>query len=267
MSTFANQVVLITGAGSGIGRRLAQMMSAEGAAIAAVDLTAEPLESLGKDLGSARYGWAIADVTNVNSLRQAVPDLENRVGPVDRLIANAGIGRETSALSFHAEDVEAQIRVNLIGVANSIDAVLPGMLARGRGHIVGMSSLASYRGLPKMAGYCAAKAGVNSLLEGMRIELKPRGIRVSIICPGWIRTPLTSDIKVPQPYMMELEYATGRIIDAIRSEKEFFAFPGPARRRVRLLRWLPSRMSDWMVIQVVKRLTARQGDQTRPLVA
>jgi NAD(P)-dependent dehydrogenase (short-subunit alcohol dehydrogenase family) len=267
MSEFGNQTILITGAGSGIGRRLSQMFAAEGAAIAAVDLKPEPLESLGKELGYARYGWAIADVTDVNSLRQSVRDLESRVGPVDRLMANAGIGRETSALDFHAEDVEAQIRVNLIGVANSIDAVLPGMLERGKGHIIGMSSLASYRGLPKMAGYCAAKAGVNSLLEGIRIELKPRGIRVSIICPGWIRTPLTSDIKVPQPYMMDLDYAAQRILEAIRTEREFFAFPGPARRRVRLLRWLPSRMSDWMVIQVVKRLTARQGDQTRPLVA
>jgi NAD(P)-dependent dehydrogenase (short-subunit alcohol dehydrogenase family) len=254
---FANQTIFITGAGSGIGRKLSLMLAAEGATIAAVDLKPEPLESLGKELGSARYAWAIADVTDVNALRQAVKELETRVGPIDRLIANAGIGRETSALNFRAEDVEAQIRVNLIGVANSIDAVLPGMLARGKGHIIGMSSLASYRGLPKMAGYCAAKAGVNSLLEGMRIELKTRGIRVSIICPGWIRTPLTSDIKVPQPFMMELDYAAGRILEAIRAEREFFAFPGPARRRVRLLRWLPSRMSDWLVVQVVKRLTVQ----------
>jgi NAD(P)-dependent dehydrogenase (short-subunit alcohol dehydrogenase family) len=254
MSGFTNQTVFITGAGSGIGRQLAIRLASEGAAIAAVDLKSEPLESLGKELGSARYAWAIADVTDVDALRQAVKELETRVGPVDRLIANAGIGRETSALNFRAEDVEAQIRVNLIGVANSVDAVLPGMLARGSGQIVGISSLAAYRGLPKMAGYCAAKAGVNGLLEALRIELRPRGIRVSIICPGWIRTPLTADIKVPQPFMMDLDYAVGRIVVAIRAEKEFFAFPGQSRRRMQLLRWLPSGLSDWLVLQVVKRL-------------
>jgi NAD(P)-dependent dehydrogenase (short-subunit alcohol dehydrogenase family) len=257
MSEFSNQTIFITGAGSGIGRNLALLLAAEGAAIIAVDLKPEPLESLGKELGSAKYAWAIADVTDVNSLRRAVKELENNIGPTDRLIANAGIGRETSALDFHAEDVEAQIKVNLIGVANSIDAVLPGMLARGKGHIVGISSLASYRGLPKMAGYCAAKAGVNGLLESMRIELKPRGIKVSIICPGWIRTPLTENIKVPQPFMMELDYAAGRIVEAIRAEKLYFAFPGPARRRISFLSMLPSRMGDSLVLRVVKRLAQK----------
>jgi len=256
MPAFANQVVFITGAGSGIGRQLALALAAEGAAILAVDLKPEPLEALGKYLGDARYAWAIADVTDITGLRSVVKDLERKMGPVDILIANAGIGRDTSALNFHAEDVEAQIKVNLIGVANSIDAVLPGMLARNRGHIVAMSSLASYRGLPKMSGYCAAKAGVNGLLEGMRIELRPKGIHVSIVCPGWIRTPLTANIKVPQPYMMDVEYATQRIVEAIRAKKEFFAFPGPARRRMRLLRWLPSRLSDWLVVRVVRRMSA-----------
>jgi short-subunit dehydrogenase len=92
------------------------------------------------------------------------------------------------------------------------------------------------------------------LVESLRIELRPRGIRVSIICPGWIRTPLTAEIKVPQPFMMDLDYAAGRIVEAIRAEKEFFAFPGQSRRRMRLLRWLPSGLSDWLVLQVVKRL-------------
>ena len=257
MAAFVNQVVFITGAGSGLGRQLALIFAAEGAAIVAVDLKADSLEALGKDLSGARYAWSVADVTDVAALRTAVKDLEQRVGPIDLLIANAGIGCGTSALDFHAEDVEAQVRVNLIGVANSIDAVLPGMLARGRGHIVGMSSLASYRGLPRMAGYCATKSGVNGLLEALRVELRTSGIHVSIICPGWIRTPLTADIDVPQPYMMDVDFAARRIIEAIRKKREFLAFPGPAARRMRLLRWLPSRLSDWLLVQVVRRMTAK----------
>jgi short-subunit dehydrogenase len=257
MSSFANQIAFITGAGSGLGRQLALTLDAEGAALLAVDLKADPLETLGKELAGKRYAWAVADVTKVQAIRAAVKDLENRLGPVDLLIANAGIGRDTSAASFRAEDVEAMVKVNLIGVANSIDAVLPGMLARGRGHIVGISSLASYRGLPKMAGYCATKAGVNGLLEGLRIELRPRGIHVSIICPGWIRTPLTADIDVPQPFMMEVDYAARKIVDAIRRRKEFFAFPRPSVRRMRLLKWLPSRLSDWLTVQAVRRLTKK----------
>jgi len=252
--SFANQTVLITGAGSGLGRQFSLILAGEGASILGIDRAPEGLESLGKELAGKRYAWAVADVTDLNRLRAAVKDLEQRIGPADLLIANAGIGRDTSALDFHAEAVEAQVKVNLIGVANSIDAVLPGMLARGRGQIVGMSSLASYRGLPKMAGYCATKSAVNALLEGLRIELKPKGIDVTIICPGWIRTPLTANIGVPQPFMMEVDDAAKQIVEAIRQKRLFFAFPGPAVRRVRLLRWLPSGLSDWLVLRTVRRL-------------
>lgn len=255
MASFASQTVFITGAGSGLGRQLALTLARDGAAIAAVDLKSDGLESLGKQLAGKPYVWTLADVTDVNAMRAAVKELEKRQGPIGILIANAGIGRDTSALNLRAEDVEAQVKVNLIGVANSIDAVLPSMLARNRGHLVGISSLASYRGLPKMAGYCAAKAGVNALLEAFRVELRPHGIHVTIICPGWIRTPLTADIKVPQPFIMDVDYAAERIVDAIRRKNEFFAFPGPGLRRVRLLKWLPSRMSDWLLEQTVRRMT------------
>src|SRR5262249_33481690 len=146
--------------------------------------------------------WAVADVTNRPALCEAVAKVADRLGPIDLLFANAGIGRETSALAFRAEDIEAQVRVNLIGVANNAEGVLPSMLQRRQGHLVAISSLASYRGLPRMAGYCATKAGVNALLDSLRIELKPQGIAVTTICPGWIRTPLTDNIPVPKPYLM-----------------------------------------------------------------
>src|SRR5262249_60986560 len=136
-----------------------------------------------------------------------------------------GIGRETSALGFRAEDVEAQVRVNLVGVANSVEAVLPGMIGRKAGHLVAISSLASYRGLPKMAGYCASKAGVNALMEALRFELRPHGVAVTTVCPGWIRTPLTANINVPHLYMMEVGDAARRIVEAARQRPSFGAFP------------------------------------------
>src|SRR5947209_64938 len=124
--SFTNRVVLITGAASGLGRQLALNLAGEGAVLAALDLNAAPLETLAGELQGRRLAWAAADVTDLPALRRAVAELEQKLGPVDLLIASAGIGRETSALDFHAEDVEAIVRVNLIGVANSIDAVLPG---------------------------------------------------------------------------------------------------------------------------------------------
>jgi short-subunit dehydrogenase len=257
MNSFANQVACITGAANGLGRQLALTLSAQGAAVVAVDLKPEPLASLGEELKGKHFAWAIADVTDLSALRTAIKELEQRQGPIDLLIANAGIGRETSALNFHAEDVEAQVRVNLIGVANSIDAVLPGMLQRHRGHLVAISSLASYHGLPKMAGYCAAKAGVNALLDGLRVELRHQGIAVTTVCPGWIRTALTANINVPHLYLMEVDYAARRIVEAIRRKKPFIAFPAATRRRVRLLSWLPCPLGDWLTIRAMQRYGQR----------
>jgi NAD(P)-dependent dehydrogenase (short-subunit alcohol dehydrogenase family) len=252
MNSFANRVVLITGAASGLGRQLAVTLAGEGAVIAAVDLAPEPLAQLEADLGGKRVASAVADVTDRAAHLAAAADLAQRLGPVDVLIACAGIGLETGADPFRAADVEAQIRVNLIGVANSIEAVLPGMLERGRGHLVGISSLASYRGLPRMAGYCASKAGLNALLDALRLEVQPRGVAVTTVCPGWIRTPLTANIRVPQPYLMEVEDAARHIVEVVRQRRPFVAFPPPAARRVGLLRWLPCGVSDWALRRLLR---------------
>jgi NAD(P)-dependent dehydrogenase (short-subunit alcohol dehydrogenase family) len=247
MSAFANRVALVTGAGSGIGRQLALDLTRAGAAVAALDLTPEPLTALGQELAGKRFAWALGDVTERDSVGKAVAQLEESLGPIDLLIANAGIGRETSALQFKAADFEAQIRVNLIGVANSIEAVLPGMIQRRSGHLVAMSSLASYHGLPFMAGYCASKAGVNAMMDGLRVELQPLGIAVTTLCPGWIRTPLTQHSDFAKFDMLEVADATRLMLDAIRRRRPFYAFPGHGVRRVRLLKWLPTSWGDWLV--------------------
>jgi NAD(P)-dependent dehydrogenase (short-subunit alcohol dehydrogenase family) len=245
--SFANQVVLITGAASGIGRQLALDLAGEGAAVAALDLHAEPLQALAADLAGKPFAWAVADVTDREALRPAVAQLAQRLGPVDILIASAGVGCKTSALEFRPEDIETLVRVNLLGVANSIGAVLPGMLARKRGHLAALSSLASYRGLPNMAGYCASKAGLSALLDSLRVELKPEGIAVTTVCPGWVRTPMTAKIDTPMPGILEVEDAARRILDAIRRRKAHVAFPPSSAIRVRLLRWLPAGLSDWLI--------------------
>ena len=250
------RVALITGAGRGIGRALALELARAGYAIAGVDLQAEGLAELEHALrgAGAPVATATADVVDAEGLRQVVGTLEERLGGTDLLIANAGIGRENPAVGFSAADFEAQIRVNLIGVANSVAAVLPGMLQRGRGHLVAISSLASYRGLPLMAGYCASKSGVNALLEALRVELRPRGVFTTTICPGWIRTAMTSNLRMPVPRMLELDDAARRIVRAIRRRVPFYAFPRGDAWQVRLLRWLPARVSDWMIGRLLRKL-------------
>jgi short-subunit dehydrogenase len=259
MPAFDNQVVLITGAGSGIGRQLALTLAGEGAAIGTIDLSMEPLAKLAAEVPRAKVAWAVADVTDRSALRAAAAQIQERLGPVDVLIANAGIGRETSALALNVDDIEAQIRVNLLGVVNSIDAVLPGMLERRRGHVVAISSLASARGIPGLAGYCASKAGVNALLDAFRVELQPCGIHVTTICPAWIRTPLTANAAVPPSELLPVDEAARRIVRAIRKRKLLYAFPPRNARRMSLVRLLPVRLSDWFIIHMMRKVTKKQG--------
>ena len=264
------RVALITGAGGGLGKALALELARTrhlsigtdlrpafpGCAIAGVDLRPEGLAELEGELAAvgARAATATADVTDADGLRTAVAALEERLGEIELLIANAGIGRENSALAFSAADFEAQVRVNLLGVANSVAAVLPGMLRRGRGHLVAISSLASFRGLPLMAGYCASKAGVNALMDALRVELRPRGIFATTICPGWIRTPLTAGLNIPPRQLLEPAEAARRIVRAIRRRAVLYAFPASAAWQIRLVRWLPARLSDWLVARLMRRL-------------
>jgi short-subunit dehydrogenase len=247
MNEFTNQVALITGAGSGIGRQLALDLAQEGAAVGLLDLKAEPLDSVAAELAGKRFACAVADVTDRDSLGKAIVQLEGQLGPIDLLFASAGIGMETSALNFRAADIEALIKVNLLGVANSIEAVLPGMIKRRRGHLVGISSLASYRGLPLMAGYCASKAGLNAMLDALRVELYRYNVHVSTVCPGWVRTPMTANVQLALRNLMDVSEASRRILGAVRKKRPFYAFPWNTVRHVRLLAWLPPSWGDWLI--------------------
>jgi NAD(P)-dependent dehydrogenase (short-subunit alcohol dehydrogenase family) len=246
MASFHNRMVLITGAGSGIGRQLALTLAGEGARIGAIDLQREGLERLETDLAGRACVTAVADVTDRKALRTAVAQVEAAAGPTDVLIASAGLGRATPAQPFSADEVSALIEVNLIGVVNSIAAVLEGMQQRRAGHLVAISSLASYRGLPLMAGYCASKAGVNALMDSLRVELKPLGITCTTICPGWIRTPMTAPLDLPSHMLLDVEQAVAHMVRAIRGRRPFLAFPSQGVWQCRLLRYLPRHLSDWL---------------------
>jgi short-subunit dehydrogenase len=253
-------VAMITGAGSGIGRALARLLAREGYAIAAIDRVEEGLRSLEAELNAEqkRCAWSVADVTDAAGLAQATRDLEVKLGPIDLMIANAGIGIETSGLSYSAEDMAKVINVNLIGVSNSIAAVLPGMLERGRGHIVGISSVASYRGLPRMLGYSASKAGVNAIMDGLRVEVNPLGIHVTTICPCWIRTPMTANISGHLDGILEVDDAVREIAWAIRTRQIFFTFPRSMRWTMRILTWLPRSWQDWYLRRRMRRIMIKK---------
>jgi short-subunit dehydrogenase len=237
---------MITGASSGIGRALAVELAKRGARLGLVARRAEALAGVAQSI-EANGGLAFvlpADVRNADSLRLAAEQLRGQVGQVDVLIANAGIGPTRDASGLDPTEVSDVININVVGAVNSVAAVVPQMLARGQGHLVAISSLAAYRGLPKSAAYCASKAALSSFFESLRLDLEPKGIAVTIIHPGFIKTPLTSGRDAQMPFLMELDDAVKKIVRAIEKRKKSYAFPWQLATIVRAGMVMPIWMYD-----------------------
>ena len=146
------------------------------------------------------------------------------------------------------------LNVNLLGVSNSIGAVLPGMIERRRGHLVGISSLASFRGMPRMLAYSASKAGVNAIFDGLRVELHSVGITVTTVCPGWVRTPMTDQLAGKLSQLMDVESAAHEVAYAIRKKLVFHAFPRVMSWTLRILTALPRSWQDRLMRRVMHRV-------------
>jgi NADP-dependent 3-hydroxy acid dehydrogenase YdfG len=190
---------------------------------------------------------AAADVADRTALRSAIAALESRLGPTDVMVANAGFGAPTRIDPLNTHDVEQTIRVNILGVIYSIEAVLPGMIARGQGQVVAISSLAAYKGLPGESAYCASKAAVNSYMEGMRIALRSKGVVVTTVCPGFVETPMTT-MNSAMPFLISADAAARRIARLIVRRKGGVArFPLP----MSLLMSLIARLPDAIVARLV----------------
>lgn len=237
----------LTGASSGIGRSLARRLAAAGERVALVARRMELLESLAAEIeGSGGRALAIrCDVTDREQVRAAVREAESALGPLDRLIANAGAAEVTRVAAFDAEHVERQLRLNVLGAVYGIEAVLPGMLARRSGHLVAVSSLAGYRGVPGAAAYSASKAALSNLMESLRVDLRGSGVAVTLIVPGFVRTkPSQKAKKKNRPFRMGVEPASERIHRAIEARVAVCAFPLPLVALAWLGRALPAGLYD-----------------------
>src|SRR5205085_3625965 len=187
-----------------------------------------------------------ADVRDARSVRAAADRLRQKFGKIDVLIANAGVGATTDATELDTAEVANLMSVNVLGAVNGVAAVLPEMVARGSGQLVAISSLSAYRGLRKSAAYCSSKAAISAFFESVRIDLIGRGVDVTIIHPGFIKTPLTAGRKAKMPFLMELDYAIGKIIPAIKKRKKSYAFPWQLATLVRAGMIMPNFMYDWI---------------------
>ena len=232
-------VAWITGASSGIGLALAEALLCQGWRVGVTARREAELQAL-----AARFpGQAIvapADVTDAEAVTLAARHIEKEAGaPVVRAIFNAGAYKRDTADSFSAARFRGLIDLNLIGAANGIEAVMPGMIARRRGQIALISSLAGLAGLPGSVGYSASKAAMIAMAEALKLDLDGYGVAISVVCPGFVKTPLTAENRFPMPFLMEVDDAARDILRGLDGGRFFIAFPRGLALPLRLLRSLP----------------------------
>ena len=252
MISYANQVVLITGAAGAIGRQLALQFAQRAASLGLIDLADEPLRQLIAELrqtgASGKLAYVACDITDRPAMHDAVKHLEAELGTTDVIIANAGIALNNPIKGFSAEVFQKQITVNLIGMANTLEPIIPDLIERRRGHIVALSSLASYRGLPHMAGYCASKAGVSAFMDSLRVELKQYDIRCTTICPSYIKSQMNAMLGVPTPGILTPEDAVRRMMPGIEKQKPHIAFPFVNHALLAMSQLFPTWLSDYLTL-------------------
>ena len=239
-------VCFITGASSGLGMGLAVKLAREGYAVGVSARRGSLLEAVALQIREAggRAGVYPCDVAERDQVLEAIRRCEGELGAVDLLVANAGLSVNTRVDSFDVDAVERVIRVNLLGAVYATEGVLPGMLRRGRGHLVAVSSLAGFAGLPMSAAYSASKGGMINFFESLRIDLRGSGVDVTVISPGFVRTPMTDHNRHAMPFLMDLEPAVEEMARAIRKRKKSLAFPRPLAMVVWGARILPRPLYD-----------------------
>jgi short-subunit dehydrogenase len=240
MYDWASSRVWVTGASAGIGAALARALVARGARVAITarrrDLLDEiahlPAEASAK-AGADRSRVLVvpADVTDRAAVTAAARAIEEAWGGIDLAVFNAG--------GLVDDDFVATMALNYFSIVYGIEAVVPGMLARGRGHIAAVASLAGYRPAPVRTEYGASKAAAIFLLDGLRFKLEPQGVRVTVINPGFVRTPLTSRNNFTMPFLLEADDAAERIVKGLERGKREIHFPAPMSWAAKVLRVLP----------------------------
>lgn len=241
--------VVITGASSGIGRALAIRYAKKADELHLIARRNEELSSLAKEIkrdGLKVKTYAI-DVTEFGALREVCLSICSTSEKIELLIANAGVSSEHRAELYDFWDFKKIIDTNLLGVAAIFDIFAEKMIKDGGGKLVAISSLASFVAFPTTAAYSASKRAVNSFLDSMRVLLEPHNIKVINIQPGFIKTPLTDKNSFRMPFLMEIDDAADKIVNAVENNRKEYAFPLLFSLVAKTISKLPVSIRDFIV--------------------
>lgn len=245
-----HQRCLLTGASSGIGSALAKRMAARGVEVWLAARRKEVLDGEVAEITRAggKAHAVVLDVSRPEETERAVTDLDAEVGGFDLVIANAGIGgRSGPAMAQDLPDLRRLFETNFFGAIATLLPLVPRMVERRAGHLVGVSSLAAEIPLPAAVDYGTSKAALSFFLESLAADVKPRGVDVTIVHPGFVRTPLTDKNKFSMPFLVEVDEAA-RIIDrGIEKRARFVRFPLGLKAGITSSKLMPRAMRDAIV--------------------
>ena len=242
--------VFITGASSGIGAALARHYAAQGATLGLVARRGGALANLAGDLSPASCAIYVGDVRDSLAIRNAAENFIERFGAPDIVIGNAGISRGT--LTRYAEDnavFREVMDTNVLGLLHTFQPFVATMRAAGRGRLVGIASVAGFRGLPGAAAYSASKAAAISYLESLRVEMRGSGVDVLTLCPGYIKTAMTAKNPYHMPFLLPPDRAAQLIVSAIEKRRHFCVLPWQMALLSRVFRCMPRPLYDAVFAQ------------------
>lgn len=248
-------VVWITGASSGIGRELALKLADRGSLVAVSARSADKLAELAS-LNPNIRAYPL-DVTNAQAASAVAARIEHDLGPISLVILNAGVWDLMSATDFSLGTARKSFEVNYFGVVNALEPVMKSMLARKDGHIAVVSSVAGYRG--GGAAYSPTKAALISLSEALYPQLKDNGVKLTLICPGFIDTPMTEGKPVPMPFRVGVVQAADTIIGGLERNKYEIAFPWQMAALMKFMRIAPNWLFLFIAGRTMRRIQAAQA--------
>ena len=229
------KVAWVVGASRGIGAATARELVARGATVAISARREAALE----EVSDGRMLVVPLDVTDAKSVTSAAARVREEHDRIDVAVLAAGYWKQMDAHAWDTEEFDRHVQVNLVGMSNTIAAVLPDMLQRRSGVIAGISSVAGYRGLAGAEAYGATKAAQINLLESLRVHVASSGVWVTTICPGFVRTDLTAGNSFPMPFIIDAEQAAGSICDGLEHDRTEIVFPLPMALLMKSARLVP----------------------------
>ncbi len=253
-ATPSDGVAWVTGASSGIGAEVAKRLAASGWTVAVTARSAAELDALAAT-DAGRIVAFPADVTDRSAMAAAFAAIESRLGPVALAIFNAGVYLPVDGLKLDPEPFARSLSVNVMGTVNGLAPTLASMIARRSGQVALVSSVTGYGGLPTSSAYGATKAALINLAESLKFDLDRVGVAISVVNPGFVKTPATDKNPFPMPFLMPVEAAADRIVRGLARGRFEITFPRRFTWMLKALRLLPYPAYFW----VVGRMTGWRG--------